>query len=155
MEASILVEPPARAILRSRNVSQRSLAGFAATLQDRVTKGRAFHCRFTGDAELRRLNRTYLRHDYATDVLSFPAIAALPDRFAGDLAISVDRAAAQAREFGHSLKNELCILMLHGCLHLAGLDHETDSGTMQRAERRWRKAFGLPDGLIERVGRLR
>jgi probable rRNA maturation factor len=41
--------------------------------------------------------------------------------------------------------------MLHGVLHLCGMDHETDSGQMRRAEMRWRKKFGLPAGLIERV----
>ena len=41
--------------------------------------------------------------------------------------------------------------MLHGVLHLLGMDHETDGGRMARAEKRWRARLGLPDGLIERV----
>ncbi len=41
--------------------------------------------------------------------------------------------------------------MLHGVLHLLGHDHETDSGAMARAEKRWRAKLGLPNGLIERV----
>ncbi len=41
--------------------------------------------------------------------------------------------------------------MLHGLLHLLGIDHETDRGRMARAEKRWRTRLGLPDGLIERV----
>src|SRR5690349_10109070 len=53
-------------------------------------------------------------------------------------------------EHGHSLADELRILMLHGALHLAGMDHESDSGEMARAESRWRRRLGLPDGLIER-----
>jgi probable rRNA maturation factor len=79
--------------------------------------------------------------------LSFPAGigAAL-----GELAISVDRAREQAEEHGHSLTEELKILMLHGVLHLLGFDHETDRGTMARAEKRWREQFGLRAGLIER-----
>jgi probable rRNA maturation factor len=68
----------------------------------------------------------------------------------GEIAISIDRAAAQAKEYGHSLADELRILMLHGALHLVGFDHEKDSGEMRRAEARWRKRFGLPLGLIER-----
>ena len=71
----------------------------------------------------------------------------------GEIAISIDRAAAQAKECGHSLADELRILMLHGALHLAGMDHESDSGEMARAEGRWRKKLGLPDGLIERAER--
>jgi probable rRNA maturation factor len=45
----------------------------------------------------------------------------------------------------------LRILMLHGMLHLAGMDHETDSGQMERAETRWRKRLALPPGLTERA----
>jgi probable rRNA maturation factor len=86
--------------------------------------------------------------DQATDVLSFPAAKA--NGVAGDIAISIDRARIQAAERGHSLSDELRILMLHGALHLAGMDHESDSGEMARAESRWRKRLGLPDGLIER-----
>jgi probable rRNA maturation factor len=41
--------------------------------------------------------------------------------------------------------------MLHGVLHLLGMDHEADNGRMARAERRWRRELGLPNGLIERV----
>ena len=47
--------------------------------------------------------------------------------------------------------DELRILILHGLLHLAGMDHETDSGAMARAEVKWRKRLGLPTGLIERA----
>jgi probable rRNA maturation factor len=128
----------------------RKLEKFAAALRDRVTKGRAFHCLITGDAELQRLNRDFLAKDYATDVLSFPS--ADPGAGLGDLAISLGRARAQAREWNHSLETEVQILMLHGVLHLLGMDHESDSGQMRRAETRWRKAFGLPTGLIERAG---
>jgi len=41
--------------------------------------------------------------------------------------------------------------MLHGVLHLLGMDHETDDGRMSRNERRWRRMLDLPAGLIERV----
>jgi probable rRNA maturation factor len=71
--------------------------------------------------------------------------------FLGDIAISLARARAQAREFGHAIEQEVQILMLHGVLHLMGHDHETDSGAMARAEKRWRAKLGLPNGLIERV----
>jgi probable rRNA maturation factor len=127
----------------------RKLEKFAAALRDRVAGGRVFHCLITGDAELRRLNRDFLSKDYATDVLSFPSA----DRAAGvgDLAISLGRARSQAREWGHSLETEVQILMLHGVLHLLGMDHESDSGRMRRAEIKWRKVFGLPTGVIERA----
>jgi probable rRNA maturation factor len=142
---------------------------FARTLQKEVAKGRPFDTLIAGDAELRRLNRDFRGKDYPTDVLSFPAFAgqALPPTnpaygrvlrtssgsgaFLGDLAISLGRARAQAREFGHPIEHEVQILMLHGVLHLMGHDHETDSGAMARAEKRWRAKLGLPNGLIERV----
>jgi probable rRNA maturation factor len=69
----------------------------------------------------------------------------------GDLAISAARARSQARDFGHSTEDEIRILMLHGLLHLIGLDHETDAGAMARAEKRWRSRLNLPNGLIERT----
>src|SRR5450631_3133259 len=126
----------------SRRVRRKPLHEFLATLEKRVADKRAFTCVITTDAELRRLNRQFRGKNYATDVLSFP-----PD----EMVISLDRAAAQAKELGHSLDEELRILMLHGVLHLCGMDHETDSGEMLRAETRWRKKFGLPSGLIERA----
>jgi probable rRNA maturation factor len=134
---------------------------FARRLQKDAAKGRAFATLITGDAELRRLNRDFRGKDYATDVLSFPALVghALPHAnpfsgsapFLGDIAISLGRARAQAREFGHTIEREIQILMLHGVLHLCGHDHESDSGAMARAEKRWRARLGLPNGLIERV----
>jgi probable rRNA maturation factor len=143
----LLFDPPAR-------LRKAELRSFLAEVTRRVTHGRVISCLVTNDRELRRLNKQYLRKDYATDVLSFPAIDTngLAKGHAGDLAISLDRARAQAAEHKHSLSQELRILMLHGALHLAGMDHEKDSGEMARAEARWRKKFGLPTGLIERSG---
>jgi probable rRNA maturation factor len=69
----------------------------------------------------------------------------------GDIAISMARARAQARRYGHGVEIEVRILMLHGLLHLLGMDHEADGGRMARAEKRWRARLGLPEGLIERV----
>ena len=131
----------------------RRIERFARTLQKEVAKDRPFDTLITGDAELRRLNRDFRGKDYATDVLSFPVRAATVSErsFLGDIAISLGRARAQAREFGHSIEQEVQILMLHGVLHLLGHDHETDSGAMARAEKRWRAKLGLPTGLIERV----
>ena len=91
-------------------------------------------------------------------MLSFPAGPSTvffgePDgpELAGDLAISLETASRQAKRFGHTLKEEVCILLLHGLLHLAGYDHEQDRGTMARKELRLRKELGLPAGLIERT----
>ena len=131
---------------------RRPIEQFARKLEARVTDGSTFDCLITTDAELRRLNREFRGKDRTTDVLSFPAaeVPSGPKRL-GDLAISLPRARAQAREFGHAAEQEIQILMLHGVLHLLGMDHETDEGRMARAEKRWRARLGLPHGLIERV----
>jgi probable rRNA maturation factor len=127
----------------ARGLRKRELADFLR----RIARGKNVTCLVTDDRELRRLNRQFLGRNYATDVLSFP------NGDGGELAISLDRAAAQAKEHGHTLADEIRILMLHGVLHLSGHDHETDSGEMARVERRWRKRLGLPVGLIERNAR--
>jgi len=128
---------------------RRAVELFARRLQKEVAQGQPFDCLITGDADLRRLNCRFRGQDYATDVLSFPAAPPAPRL--GDLAISFQRARAQAREFGHDTEHEVGILMLHGLLHLLGMDHETDGGRMARAEKRWRTRLGLAPGLIERV----
>ena len=103
----------------------------------------------TTDDGIRALNRRFRKKNKATDVLSFPAEPGFG--VAGDLAISVDTAARQAEEQGHRLGLELRVLMLHGLLHLAGMDHEADDGAMAKREARLRAKLKLPLGLIERV----
>ncbi|HXJ40203.1 MAG TPA: rRNA maturation RNase YbeY [Bryobacteraceae bacterium] len=131
------------------NLDLPSLEAFAELLRKRVARNREFHCLITGDAELARLNEQFRGKDGPTDVLSFPMEG--DDGYIGDLAISLGRARAQAKQYGHVVEEELRILMLHGVLHLTGLDHETDNGEMARAERRWRKTLQLTAGLVERT----
>ncbi len=130
-------------------LSRRLARAFAKRLEAEVTGGRPFASLITSDPELRRLNREFRKKDYATDVLSFPSRQSLG--FLGDIAISFEHAQRQAAEYGHGVDTEIEILMLHGVLHLLGMDHEKDRGQMARAENKWRAAFGLPRGLIERV----
>lgn len=138
--------------LRARGLAERkAVRAFAAVLQEEVADGRAFVCLLTDDKELRRLNREFLAKDYPTDVLSFPS--ANGSAGLGELAISVDRAREQANTHKHTALEEVRVLMLHGVLHLMGMDHETDGGQMKKVESRWRKKLGLPAGLIERVHR--
>lgn len=121
---------------------------FARLAREQVARGREFHCLVTGDAELKSLNLRFRGKNAATDVLSFPSGEKNP---LGDIAISLGRARTQARERGHSIETEVCVLLLHGILHLMGMDHEADDGQMARAELRWRRKLGLPAGLIERT----
>ena len=131
----------------SRNVRRRALRQFWTELAVRISGDCAAICLVSTDRELRDLNRRFRGRNYAPDVLSFPPANGGP----GEIAISLDRAAAQAAEFGHAVEDELRILMLHGILHLRGMDHETDSGEMARAEARWRRKLNLPPGLVERT----
>jgi probable rRNA maturation factor len=105
----------------------------------------------TTDATLRKLNRDFRGKNKATDVLSFPAPPAFADQHAGDLAISLETAARQAATYDHPLAAEVKILLLHGLLHLTGLDHETDQGEMATREALLRAELRLPLTLIERT----
>ncbi len=100
---------------------------------------------FVSDANIRRLNRMFRGIDKATDVLSFPAYENLEITAGalGDIAVSVDRAAAQAKENGLTFDEEVSQLILHGLLHLCGYDHETDHGEMNRLELKLRKKLGI------------
>ncbi len=125
------------------------------------------------NSEIARWNRTYRGKKGATDVLSFPADAeqekqmkqrkhrkrpaargrfpysasstsfASSASYLGDIAIAPAVARRNARRFGRTFGEEMRILILHGMLHLMGYDHETDSGQMDRRERRLRRALGL------------
>jgi probable rRNA maturation factor len=133
--------------LRLTSPEKRLLNQFSRTLSEDVVGGLPFTSLITNDRELQKLNKQFLGHDYATDVLSFPS--GMPGHL-GELAISVERAEEQANSFGHSRLDEIRLLMLHGLLHLTGMDHETDSGAMSRAESKWRSRFKLPIALISR-----
>jgi probable rRNA maturation factor len=103
----------------------------------------------TDNREIRALNRRFKGMDRATDVLSFPA-PIFVQGFAGDIVVSVEIATKNARLLGHSVSDEVRILVLHALLHLTGYDHENDHGGMARREQLLRKRLGLPTGLIER-----
>ncbi len=99
---------------------------------------------FTDDGGIHAVNREMRGVDRPTDVLSFPMFELAPgDKPAasdadpatgliplGDMCISLERAAAQAAEYGHSLEREVCYLAVHSVLHLLGYDH-LDEGPMK------------------------
>jgi probable rRNA maturation factor len=96
------------------------------------------------DAEIRRWNRSYRGKQGPTDVLSFPADRPpAAGNYLGDIAIAPAVARDNAQRFGRRFEDEMRILILHGMLHLMGYDHETDTGEMDRRERRLRQKLGL------------
>ena len=133
--------------------SARALARFLTEARAAISLQGEVSVLLTTDRQIRRLNRQYRGKDKATDVLSFPAdpLIRKQENIAGDLAISVLTAHRQSIEQGHALAVELKVLILHGLLHLAGYDHESDAGQMARRERQLRARLRLPQGLIERA----
>ena len=127
----------------------RTLSAFLREAQALVRLKGQVTVLLTTDRRIRQLNREFRGKDKATDVLSFPADPG-PEKIAGDLAISVPTARKQATAHGHALAIEIRILILHGLLHLAGYDHEADTGQMARREQALRTRLALPSGLIER-----
>lgn len=78
---------------------------------------------FCSDEHLLGINQEYLQHDYFTDVITFPYS---DEAVAGDIFISTERVVDNARTLGVSFQQELCRVMVHGLLHLAGHDDSTD-----------------------------
>jgi probable rRNA maturation factor len=96
---------------------------------------------FVSDKKIRELNRQFRHIDKPTDVLSFPSDS--DDGDLGDIAISIQTAARQAKQSGLTLDGEIAQLLLHGLLHLSGYDHESDNGEMDRLELRLRKKLRI------------
>lgn len=132
------------------NRIERALQRFVARVQKQIGLPGQVTVLLTGNAEMRALNRRFRKQDKPTDVLSFPAADGVDGQRPGDIAISTTIAREQARRLGHSVEQELKVLLLHGLLHLAGYDHEHDQGEMSQAERKFRAKLGLPDSLTER-----
>src|SRR5262245_16673274 len=131
---------------RSREIDRRRAAELSRDVLDRIGRTDAvLTIIFISDRAMRRLNRDYRGIDGTTDVLSFAyheGEGAPEDdetRHIGDVVISVETAERYARELGLSFDREIEHLVIHGALHLAGYDHETDNGEMKKLERKLRK----------------
>jgi probable rRNA maturation factor len=131
---------------RLRKIDRGQAAALSRAVLDRVGRADAvLTVTFIRDRAMRRLNRDYRGIDGPTDVLSFAyhegeeAPACDETSHIGDVVISVETAGRYARELGLSFDREIELLVIHGALHLAGYDHETDDGEMNRLERKLRK----------------
>jgi probable rRNA maturation factor len=152
----ITIEPPRSTAANADGwaawgLSRLALTRFANRAQEAVGLEGDVEILLAGDATLRRLNRDFRAKDKPTDVLSFPAPSDFVGTHVGDLAISLQTAQRQATEHGHTLADEVRVLLLHGLLHLSGMDHETDSGEMEARETNLRKSLKLASGLIDRT----
>lgn len=151
----ILIEPDAATASNRSAIKMRELRSFLLKAKSAVRLQGEVSVLLATDASIRTLNKSFRKKDKATDVLSFPADPDMPGgpKLAGDLVIALGIASKQAEEHGHALQMEIKVLLLHGLLHLAGYDHETDTGQMARKESALRKQLDLPVGLIQRSGR--
>jgi probable rRNA maturation factor len=128
---------------RRLKVDTEAWSNFAAKALNAIGKsGSSATVAFVSDTSIRKLNRQFRNIDKATDVLSFPADEP-GEQNLGDIAVSVDTALAQAKENDLSFDEEVAQLILHGLLHLAGYDHETDDGEMNKLELRLRRKLGI------------
>ena len=128
---------------RKTKIDTKAWESFAAKAAAAIDKdGASATIAFVSDKNIRQLNRQFRDVDKATDVLSFPADDTDKANL-GDIAISVETAARQAKENGLTFDEEVAQLILHGLLHLCGYDHETDNGEMNRLELRLRKKLGI------------
>jgi len=142
----------------------RMLESFTARARRRLRLPQdSFSVALVTDAQIARWNRAYRGKPRPTDVLSFLAMEPLgrgPSRakslkarkglsstssvsYLGDIAIAPAIARRNAARLGRGFPQEMQILILHGILHLMGYDHETDTGQMERYERRLRRELGL------------
>ena len=126
---------------RGKKIDREKWLDFAVEALDAIGKhGSSVTIAFVSDKNIHKLNREFRNVDRPTDVLSFPAEE---ETNLGDIAISVETAAAQAKENGLTFEAEIAQLILHGLLHLSGYDHETDNGEMNKLELRLRKRLGI------------
>ena len=147
----------ARALVKRAITAALAYEGFEDAAEVSVT--------FVDNEAIRELNRDYRGKDAPTDVLSFPLYEDdedFDDGFVmpedaeeedaptalGDIVISVERAKAQAVEYGHSFERELAFLAVHSTLHLLGYDHE-------RSEEEDREQRRRQEEILASIGQVR
>lgn len=129
----------------SYSVPQSSFYDAART----VLTGEGFHRGEIGIAvvdnrEIHAFNQRFLQHDYPTDVITFP-MDATDEFLSGEIMLSAEYAADEARLHGWKVEEEMTLYVVHGCLHLAGYDdhEEQDQQAMRERERHYLKQIGI------------
>jgi probable rRNA maturation factor len=102
---------------------------------------------FVDDATIAGLNNRFLDHDGPTDVITFPYSGPKAKKLEGEVVIGVEVALREATERGHDVNTELCLYVIHGCLHLCGYEDGTkrEADAMRRKEREYLQQLKLPD----------
>jgi len=136
---------------RRRGVRAAQVRADAQTLLRALAVDAELSVALVSDVEMRDLNFHYRHKDQTTDVLSFglegaPAAPAGVPAQLGDVVISVDTAARQAKARGVSVADELRLLLTHGVLHLLGYDHERSPAEARRMFARQRRLIALLRG---------
>lgn len=119
---------------RATTIAPRIRQGIEFILSDAGIQQAEVSVAVVNDATIWQLNRQYLQHDYPTDVLSF-LLARDDARLEGEIIVSVDTAAREAVEHGWSADNELLLYVVHGTLHLIGLNDSSDDERQYMRER--------------------
>ena len=151
MEITISAQPEGLCIAPGDEAAVRRAVETVGRLYG--TEGAEVSVTLTNDAYIHEINRQYRGVDRPTDVISFalmeseePEIAGGPAvNVLGDIVLSVERAAAQAADYGHSLRREIVFLTVHGMLHLLGYDHveEAERQEMEEEQRHVMEALGI------------
>lgn len=145
-EVCALIKEALEKLLREEDFSQEFIAAAEVSMI------------MIDDQKMAVLNERYRCVSRTTDVLSFPmlddgdqlaGLECLHDELLlGDIVISVPRAVEQAREYGHSLAQEMLFLAVHGMLHLLGYDHQTeDEAAKMRSKEK--KILQMADPAME------
>jgi probable rRNA maturation factor len=104
---------------------------------------------FVDNTTIQRLNRRYLKHNRPTDVLTFPLGDPNDELLSGEIVIGAQVAAAEANRRGKDLQVEAALYVIHGVLHLCGLDDKTRAAAaeMRKRESHYLRQLGLPDAV--------
>jgi probable rRNA maturation factor len=163
MDLEIDIEAPWPAAIDWADLAEAALEALAQVAPELDNPRLLASLLFTSDAEVHVLNREWRAKDKPTNVLSFPMLERAdlldlapdgPPEMLGDLALAFETCAREAEEKGVSVEHHASHLIVHGLLHLAGLDHEIsdeDAEAMEALETKALALIGIADPYGDRT----
>lgn len=158
MSDGITLHNPSRFPIASERLLQASRAVLA---RHPTCEDSSLSIALTDSETIRALNLQFAQVDSPTDALSFragavPLVSGEPERYLGDIVIAHDYASAQARATGTAISDVLCLLIIHGTLHLLGYDHDTKAAQdkMWTAQDHALRAIGIDRALVDQYGKI-